>query len=97
MERSLRDVDLPLGALTRRALGLGRQQHLFLAVLRMLETEHGEDQWFHVHCILQAVRPLDAGAKDARRAARAIEAVLNSSRILATLASRGLIVSPVVV
>lgn len=70
--------------------GLGVQQRLVIDALRALEATHGTGRWFYVHAVVRATWP-GAATSDALRPHSDTEAALNPSRILATLARRGLI------
>lgn len=68
--------------------GLGDRQHDVLAALRRLETQHGQRR-FYVHAVCRAAWGEPEGGKALRAAPT--ERSFNPSRIIAALATRGLI------
>lgn len=69
---------------------LGYRQRELLRAMASLEAEHGAGRWFFLHAVLRRVAPADPpGGRGYRPAG--IEQALNPSRIIATLADRGLV------
>jgi hypothetical protein len=71
--------------------GLGARQIDFLAAVERLAEAHGASAWLYCHAVIREAMGHPPPDTRLLRPAKSTEAAINPTRVLATLARRGLI------